>query len=391
MINTKVIKKTILKRCQTLGYNPFLGAKVRKRRLEKKLTLEEVCDGICSVSYLSKIETGKAKINDKFLNKILKKLELDSCVLDYDVQHDIMKNLIIAMLDENNKLFDDILVELKSDLDSHLYIVYKFLSCVKNKNSNEAKLQFNKILEIKDSFTLSDYYVLVLALVKCLLDDGNIDDVYSLFEIFDSILLCDFEYSDLLLSKYKLEASIRINDFYEANNRFKQLLNYYIDKENYKFIYKINHKIFLRRFICGYPHKKVLLNKNEKYIINAIQAIKTNDFSILKRIDDCKNEETNFYRLLVYDAFNKNNCDIISLYNYEGIKGLIVESLKKKNEGIEVYKGYLRDIAISKALKYGDRIAITYFKMAYIDLLASNSRYKEIYLIEQKLKGKTLD
>lgn len=70
---------------------------------------------------------------------------------------------------------------------------------------------------------------------------------------------------------------------------------------------------------------------------------------------------------------------------------MIVESLKKKNEGIEVYKEYLRDVAISKALKYGDRIAITYFKMAYIDLLASNSRYKEIYLIEQKLKGKTLD
>lgn len=391
MINTKSIKKAILKRCQTLGYNPFLGAKVRKRRLEKKLTLDEACEGICSVSYLSKIETGKAKINEKLLNKILKKLELDNYVLDYDIQHGIMKNLIIAMLDENNKLFDEILDELKIDLDSHLYVVYKFLNYVNEKSSNEAKLQFYKILEIKDSFTLSDYYVLVLALVKCLLDDGNIDDVYSLFEIFDNMLMCDFEYSNLLLSKYKLEAAIRINDFYEANNRFKEILDYYIDKENYKYIHKINHTIYLRRFICGYPCKKVSLNKNEKYIINAIQGIKNKDFSILKKIDDCKNEETNFYRLLVYDAFNKNNSDIISLYEYTGIKGLIVESLKRKNYGVEVYKEYLRDVAINNAIKYGDRIAISYFKMAYINILASNSRYKEIYLIEQKLKGKTID
>ena len=49
----------------------FAGALLRMVRLEKNWSQETLCQGICTVSYLSKIEQGKAQPNDALLRDLL--------------------------------------------------------------------------------------------------------------------------------------------------------------------------------------------------------------------------------------------------------------------------------------------------------------------------------
>lgn len=51
-----------------------LGCNIRALRLRKGMKQEELCEGICSVSQLSKIENGKVQAKDEQLNAIAKRL-----------------------------------------------------------------------------------------------------------------------------------------------------------------------------------------------------------------------------------------------------------------------------------------------------------------------------
>lgn len=54
--------------------NVFTGALIRMLRLEKNWSQETLCQGICTVSYLSKIEQGRAIPNDAMLTDLFSKM-----------------------------------------------------------------------------------------------------------------------------------------------------------------------------------------------------------------------------------------------------------------------------------------------------------------------------
>lgn len=54
----------------------FPAALIRYQRLERNWSQEGLCDGICAVSYLSKIEQGKAEPNAEILHALMQRLEL---------------------------------------------------------------------------------------------------------------------------------------------------------------------------------------------------------------------------------------------------------------------------------------------------------------------------
>lgn len=49
----------------------MLGAIIKKRRLELNMSQESLCKGICAVSYLSKIETGRVLASDDIISSLL--------------------------------------------------------------------------------------------------------------------------------------------------------------------------------------------------------------------------------------------------------------------------------------------------------------------------------
>ena len=57
-----------------MQYSGFL---IRKKRLEKSWSQEGLCKGICTVSYLSKIEQGKAEASDDILSALFERLGIN--------------------------------------------------------------------------------------------------------------------------------------------------------------------------------------------------------------------------------------------------------------------------------------------------------------------------
>lgn len=56
---------------------PFPSALIRYERLKRNWSQEGLCEGICAVSYLSKIEQGKAEPSDDILQALMRRLDLE--------------------------------------------------------------------------------------------------------------------------------------------------------------------------------------------------------------------------------------------------------------------------------------------------------------------------
>ena len=54
-----------------------VGERIRQIRIYKGLTQAELGDGICSITYISKVENGKTKPSNSFLSKIAERLTID--------------------------------------------------------------------------------------------------------------------------------------------------------------------------------------------------------------------------------------------------------------------------------------------------------------------------
>ncbi|WHY72596.1 helix-turn-helix domain-containing protein [Fictibacillus enclensis] len=74
----------------------MVGQRIRYYRKTKGLTQEELAQGICSVSYLSKIEKGDAKSSEEVINLLCEKLGISSEEVD--------SNEILEMLNEWNMM-----------------------------------------------------------------------------------------------------------------------------------------------------------------------------------------------------------------------------------------------------------------------------------------------
>ncbi|EJQ44894.1 transcriptional regulator [Bacillus wiedmannii] len=97
-----------------------IGKQVFYKRLQQKMTQEELCQGICSVSYLSKIENGKIEASEEILQLLCTRLEI--AVTDLrDVEEDVKGKLdewLNALIRLDKAQIERIRNELEEDMQS---------------------------------------------------------------------------------------------------------------------------------------------------------------------------------------------------------------------------------------------------------------------------------
>ncbi|EJR40987.1 helix-turn-helix domain-containing protein [Bacillus mycoides] len=97
-----------------------IGERIRQVRMHKGLTQGELVSEICSVTYLSRIESGKIKPSSSFLKKVSKKLDVDG---DYLIEgnHEEIKLTILEICNKYKK--DKSITKAKAELSSlELYV-----------------------------------------------------------------------------------------------------------------------------------------------------------------------------------------------------------------------------------------------------------------------------
>jgi HTH-type transcriptional regulator, quorum sensing regulator NprR len=77
-IDVAYIRRQMRVRKQQKRYEPKpLGSAIRYKRQSMNMTLEEGAEGICSISYLSKVENNLIEVSDKFADALIKRFGVD--------------------------------------------------------------------------------------------------------------------------------------------------------------------------------------------------------------------------------------------------------------------------------------------------------------------------
>ncbi|MBY6038286.1 helix-turn-helix domain-containing protein [Fictibacillus nanhaiensis] len=112
----------------------MVGQRIRYYRKTKGLTQEELAQGICSVSYLSKIEKGDAKSSDEVINLLCERLGISPEDVDENQILEMLNEWYLLMVDRNFEKAEEFLhnmvqPKMKSVIEPNLILRYElFLS-----------------------------------------------------------------------------------------------------------------------------------------------------------------------------------------------------------------------------------------------------------------------
>lgn len=265
------------------------GLFIKKKRIEKEMSLEALAHGICSISYLSKIENNIIIANDEIYNKLFTKLK----IMNYDDNQ----------YDSNKKLIDEFFgLFLSSNLE-----------CIDIAN---------KLVNKEQEFMNSSLFL-----------------YYNIFKLFAKNLV-------------NIEMNIKLSEYIPfMNEREKMLFELYNGLYNNQLLVSFNNSeskvLFIKSQGNKYYHDKKYISAYNKYL-EAYNVASQNGEIIA--MCDLSMDVANICSYFDYDEMEKaymrsinllqNNIDVkcMSYYNMGAI--YLTDKLKWKNAYGYLDKGY---------------------------------------------------
>ncbi|MGM8216038.1 tetratricopeptide repeat protein [Bacillaceae bacterium W0354] len=140
-----------------------LGAMIQYYRTKKGLTQKELANGICSVSYLSKIENGSIETKQDIIQMLFDRLDVNYIeITSYDTQtiNEKILSLYKRITENNLKAAKNILTDLKRIItpfhqkeSQNLFELIHLYYLIENKNSDEVERRIQNVIDLKDYFT----------------------------------------------------------------------------------------------------------------------------------------------------------------------------------------------------------------------------------------------
>lgn len=148
-------------------YQKELAKILRAKRIENGMNLEELSEGICSISYLSRMENGFVKMQEPYVKKLFEKLNIDYDVLKKSRQSnlflDIIKKNLLNQTSEYQKLLNQIATENHYlDIEQELILLYDALL---NKRYDEVEMVMEEIDKARYIFSVNEkiFYMYLIA------------------------------------------------------------------------------------------------------------------------------------------------------------------------------------------------------------------------------------
>ena len=359
-------------KCEKSKLSRFL----KRRRLELGKTLEEVSEGVCSTSYLSKIENCLVDVDESYFQMLFEKLNLEYKAVVEDRQTPIYDELIKAYLNNNVeyiKVRTNAIMETNNYNDAEIEIILILYNLV-NGSLDEASRGLEKLEVIKN--TLSSEELMVLGFLKVLSYFKNFmyDKISEMIEIMvksysdEEILYVAF--IDLLL------------DYYFWTNQKAKFIACYEENKNNKYIVTIKNisiKHYLQKLI-------VLSLDDDNQSLNIDE-----DFSIIKdslnlEMHDLYNYYYSIY-LTRYQKFEKAYLILQSQTKTPWVVSLMAYVVDKMNN-MNYSMMFLKDLEEYDSLEenpYNDYIEFVRLKLEQYSYNHLYSYLKNKVLINQKV------
>ena len=313
------------------------GVFLKRKRIENKMTLEELANGVCTASYLSRIENNLVDVSEDYYSLLFKKLNVDYYSLKEIKEHPIFNEIISyylnRKLDESIKLIDstinesyyvsieyDLMVLYESiikglfnevvntmkDIDAKIDTLqedeisfYLFLTILYFYRSNQFSLASREIKKLINSHLISreaNYSLYDLALDVFY----KTKELPSFYKIYNELMTLDYVtmYQDASIY-HKMEYLILTHDD-ELNNNVKDilLLNSEITSGSDLVLeFLFNNRLDYHSFITKSYYS---------YIIELIDALRNGNgimvSKINKEIEQCEFYDYNIYYKMIIDA-----------------------------------------------------------------------------------------
>ncbi len=385
-IHLGFIKHQIKQRKYLPNHYSELGSILKHKRMEMNLTLEEGAEGICSISYLSKIENNLIKPNQKYIDSLRERYLIDLNE-ENDVDHFELINLII------DSFFYDLEIKLDENIinqDNFYAKLYKFSVELNNKNYFLAKKTFfelNPYIKNMKDLELNLYLYLTSLILK---EEGRVKDAHSILNYHNPKKLP--ERLLMLIDQEKIITSCLVNNHMYLMLNYDNYLNNLLRKEHYHMAHKVkfNYLIYLSKFINYNELKKVAdkhinIHENEKNYVFALNHYINGKYDEAKAIMENFYKENNDYYMLYIYILNKKgeHSEIKQLLknkiNTSNISyNLVFEFLNIKNFKTEdVLLDYLRNQLIKSKELPETKIELEFLYNESLKVLKKNGFYKD--------------
>lgn len=386
------------------------SATLKNERLKANLTLNDITEGICSKSYLSKIENNLLAPDEFVMKKLFERVNIDYDKLlkvnTYGNLQDLLNYYLYFQFDK----IEDAYIQLNNEYfiirESLIKLIY-FLSTNKLKEySNE--LVF--IDEIKSS--LSDYELIVLMFCTIefyilnhqfinawkylnIIDKVVVDDevVRTLLDHQRFIVGCNINESGLIIKYYEL---LNNNNYYPMTRKYRNKLMYTYTvvpcDDALKILNDLEMDLIIDDHIEEYYYAKCIVYSKLYDFESMVKLIVNNKLNSPRFVAllgygvSClyKLERNigniSIYRKEFFEYYKALEVDYNDLMHYNFTKLMVMEIKKVKNfEIIDFLKSYLN----IKNLTYQHHLYTKYYKCKLYKLLGEVSRYKEIFLFIQ--------
>ena len=214
---------------------------LRRKRLERGMKLEEVAEGICSVSYLSRIEKNQVEVNEEYYKALFERLELDYESTNQNREYNyIIEMLIKYQQGSVNEIheFAVKMVESKCYLDIEIELILLFDNIIRGV-FEEAKKVMNLIEVYHHGLSNTElaFFMFLIALYGY--KTNQLKKTYQQLEVLERMEVEEdvvkYSIMDLSISSYYLLGHI--------NKGFVK----YLDFKNNASIHFFNRKIVLHQ------------------------------------------------------------------------------------------------------------------------------------------------
>ncbi len=140
----------------------IVGAEIRSRRYRLEMTLEALADGVCSLSYLCKIENSKIQPNREFLKELCERLELSSEQVDtlLSLRDALIKCVNGFLNNKGNSI--DYYFEKGKDFDNYRYSIIKFIYYIFHHDMIGANKEYLDLIQIAQTMREFDFIIFSL-------------------------------------------------------------------------------------------------------------------------------------------------------------------------------------------------------------------------------------
>ena len=377
-----------------------VGSSLKIKRKELKMTLEEGAEGICSISYLSKLENNLIEPNEIFVRKLKKRFNMnDEIEIDSTTYRNDLNELLECFL--TNQMLDlSLLSKYKNHKDQQSLLVMICYYSLSNQK-NEALKVYEQIKIFIHSLNDFDTAMLALAISHTLYHLEHYQNAYQILKIGTSSSVKS-ESLKILLMKWTLLCAFKMRRISDMTNLYDQFQKNCVDKQYYKLLKDVNLEYYKLYSVYEEPEKtKMMMNdirdlsKEEKDLIYAKSLYAkrhydklylltkdyhfTNDewFSLHIICLDALNKESELMKLIENNHLTNQNSESNSLL----VKHLKIKYRKDKNELLR----YLRNELLSNRMLTDNYDTVEYLMTDASQLFSLHQFYKEASQISQEM------